>query len=295
MTTLYHYCDANAFMSIVKNKKLWLSSTSKMNDLNEGSMITRALHEMVSRRYGEAPFDTVRSLSSAFKDELYACCFSSETDSTVQWMTYADSGRGLSIGFDSKKILQNHCDYSRELNVDDYFSGVNDVLIQNTFMLGPVVYLDKDNSIRILDSISSKLDGAHITNDSFDSEMLDLVQTCGWFDAITKDFSFRHENEYRITHAPKRVGSIQLSRTAAEDDIRPRVSHLDPLCWRTTRYGLAPYYEFPVPIDAISEIWLGPRNPDHPNIGGDHLLRMFCRQHDIQHARIELSASPYRG
>ncbi|MCP2092012.1 UNVERIFIED_ORG: hypothetical protein J2Y81_008118 [Paraburkholderia sediminicola] len=45
MTTLYHYCDANAFMSIVKNKKLWLSSTSKMNDLNEGSMITRALQK----------------------------------------------------------------------------------------------------------------------------------------------------------------------------------------------------------------------------------------------------------
>ncbi|VEA41063.1 Uncharacterised protein [Salmonella enterica subsp. enterica] len=31
--TVYHYCRTDSFLSIIKNKKLWLSSMDHLNDL----------------------------------------------------------------------------------------------------------------------------------------------------------------------------------------------------------------------------------------------------------------------
>jgi len=120
MPIIYHYCDANAFMSIVENLKLRLSSTSKMNDLNEGSVTEKYLVSLLKEGDREASIEELRAHIEMAKDEMYACCFSRDPDSTVQWMAYANEGKGFAIGFDVDSLLAGK-DYARLQSESAYF------------------------------------------------------------------------------------------------------------------------------------------------------------------------------
>jgi hypothetical protein len=104
---IYHYCDAAAFISIVTNKKLWLTNTRKMNDHSEGAIIERAILKWLREdqerndppRYADNAASLIEEALAQNRPELYACCFSRERDSTTQWLNYADRGRGFAIGF----------------------------------------------------------------------------------------------------------------------------------------------------------------------------------------------------
>ncbi len=46
---LFHYCPSAAFLSILKSKKLWLSSTSNMSDYAEVHWARRLIDTEISR------------------------------------------------------------------------------------------------------------------------------------------------------------------------------------------------------------------------------------------------------
>ena len=45
MDIIYHYTDLNAFLSIIKNKKLWLSATNNLNDYYEVGWFLNKIHK----------------------------------------------------------------------------------------------------------------------------------------------------------------------------------------------------------------------------------------------------------
>lgn len=45
---VYHYCDLNAFQSILKNKTLWLSDVKKSNDCEEGNYLINLIHSYLN-------------------------------------------------------------------------------------------------------------------------------------------------------------------------------------------------------------------------------------------------------
>jgi hypothetical protein len=51
----------------------------------------------------------------------------------------------------------------------------------------------------------------------------------------------------------------------------------------------APYYEFSFPREAVTEIWIGPRNPDHPNVSGQHLRACAGPDVDVPVSRLALA------
>ncbi|MBB5465243.1 hypothetical protein HDG32_001347 [Paraburkholderia sp. CI2] len=294
MPTIYHYCDANALLSIVKNKKLWLSSTTKMNDVKEGSVVETALRYRLSRPMDKLTLEEIDPYIKVVKDEIYACCFSSEGDSTVQWMSYADSGKGFAIGFDTGRLLSQYPDSSSIETFESYFKDNTKKLREtNKIKLSPVIYFTDKNRSKIMQLISNLLKKIGATEDENELHYYTIAQTTAWFDSITKDAGFSHEVEYRLTHTPEGLTLAQMIDTSNYEPLR--ASDLDPLLWRASRYGLAPYYEFCFPPDAIKEILIGPRNPDHPNVSAQHLVKQFCVRNEIPHAHVQNSKSPYRG
>lgn len=309
MPTIYHYCDANAFLSIVKNKRLWLGSTTKMNDVKEGAVVETALRHRLSRPLDtltlkeidpyikavkDEIFKEIEPYIKVVKDEIYACCFSTEGDSTVQWMSYADSGKGFAIGFNAERLLSEYPDNSSIETLESYFKGDTKKLREtNKIKLGPIIYFTDKNRSKIMQLISNQLKKIDAAKGENDLHYYTIAQTTAWFDSITKDAGFSHEDEYRLTHTPEGLTVSQMLDTSNDEPLR--ASDLDPLLWRASRYGLAPYYEFCFPPDAIKEIWIGPRNPDHPNISAQHLVKQFCVRNEIEHAHVLSSKSPYRG
>lgn len=106
---LYHYCSTETFISIVRNRCIWLSDINTMNDFSE--------HHWAYERFVEAANLERDRLSRRFFDELdavlsetqtniipFVSSFSTDGDVLSQWRAYADDGKGVSIGFDAKKI-----------------------------------------------------------------------------------------------------------------------------------------------------------------------------------------------
>lgn len=107
MTTLYHYCSASTFASIIADRSIWLSSLSLSNDTMEGKLVA-AIFRSLFKKAGldetkaSIVMDSVMRLEEVI-DGL-GFCLSESGDLLSQWRGYAQDGQGFSIGF-SKQYL----------------------------------------------------------------------------------------------------------------------------------------------------------------------------------------------
>ena len=99
---LYHYCSADSFVSIVRNRSVRLSSLSLSNDSMEGRLLKKTVLRLANRD----------NLTEAAKIRLNECldfnersydalgfCLSTQGDLLSQWRGYANDACGFSIGF----------------------------------------------------------------------------------------------------------------------------------------------------------------------------------------------------
>lgn len=160
---LYHYTSLQSFLSILKNKQLWASERSLMNDRQEYIILSEFISSIFNKRcrggvlnFG-LPLDLLSSenqmdwyiqhaLSKRFlpietsQDHTFVFSMSSVPDLLSQWRAYASDGNGVCIGFDA-----------------DYFSALTD---ENQF-LRECFYFDSEtegNVSRVIGSIFSELD-----------------------------------------------------------------------------------------------------------------------------------------
>lgn len=128
MGVIYHYCSPEAFLSIAKNKKLWLSATNNMNDSAEGVWLIDTLKKVLSININP----TNRTSRNAIYNYLtlnnnikFISCFSKEYDLLSQWRAYAQDGEGVAIGFDEDKFelssgfASNHPDPKESIKIND--------------------------------------------------------------------------------------------------------------------------------------------------------------------------------
>lgn len=125
---LYHYCDANAFLSICTNKKIRFSDVYSMNDFLEmhwGYSIWEQVASDLIEELGEEFTNTTDQIisESGLLGTLTACCFSLEGDVLSQWRAYADDGKGYVIGFSAEALtrlpvrpLKVQYDKSKQIN-----------------------------------------------------------------------------------------------------------------------------------------------------------------------------------
>jgi Protein of unknown function (DUF2971) len=109
MTTLYHYCTASTFHSIIARKSIWLSSLSMSNDAMEGKLISDIMNKMaLDDGLDSILFAELNSALAAWErivDGL-GICLSKEGDLLSQWRGYAGDAAGFSIGFDHSYLRE---------------------------------------------------------------------------------------------------------------------------------------------------------------------------------------------
>lgn len=146
----YYYCSLSTFLNIVKNKQIYLSDPLKMNDKleikwylerlkNESISLegpefleVESLFNMLKMRSGiDFTFDELLEiLNSEGQNSVYICCFSRESDILSQWRTYADNGRGISVGFNLEKL-----------------AGADNLLVREVIYSNDIVYGDIESDV----------------------------------------------------------------------------------------------------------------------------------------------------
>ncbi|MFR9296093.1 MAG: DUF2971 domain-containing protein [Aedoeadaptatus pacaensis] len=257
----YYYCSLSTFLNIVKNKQIYLSDPLKMNDKLE---IRWYLERLKNERIGleelefseeEYLFNMIKMrsgidfaldelleiLNSEGQNSVYICCFSKESDILSQWRTYADNGRGISVGFNLEKLAR-----------------ADNLLVNEVIYTNDVVYGGVESDVEcVADTIGTVIDYYNITTKEKQLEVFlhelipDLVKY--------KNPAFSEEKEVRIIYCEdlkfeKIVDSygaftnnwetVELEhdfRMKGDDDITEFVKmDFDP--------------------DAIEEICIGPKN-----------------------------------
>lgn len=268
MTTIYHYCDASTFVSIIESGKLRLTNARKTNDKYERDYFKEKAFEYLAGLVKQdksldsfyttlqVHFDLLEDLS-----DFYICCLSKQRDSVGQWVAYADKGAGFAIGFDinalrmvvGAPILDNNYAVTSLENTEE------------DWRFAPVIYGDADGMKPHLEKIAS-FGQAHekIKNGTTQPARDYINQMCAFF----KHPVFREENEWRVIY----------------DATHPKIF------WRYGKYGLTPYCETPNILSCIREVVIGPSNLDRD---AEAYVQSFLTSHDIN-AQIEKSQSPYR-
>ncbi|WP_199032418.1 hypothetical protein [Ralstonia sp. ASV6] len=83
MPTIYHYCDATAFTSVIQKRVLWLSNTRRMNDASEVVGMERAFRELIEVEARSANW-TDQKLRSLL-DDLAVWAAAGFMDTLLRW------------------------------------------------------------------------------------------------------------------------------------------------------------------------------------------------------------------
>ena len=117
----YYYCSLETFLNIIKNKQIYLSDPLKMNDALEVQWYLNRLNEERNENEIESVFNMMKMRSNinfSFEElvyclktkgqrSVYISCFSKESDILSQWRSYADDGKGVSIGFNLEELAKS--------------------------------------------------------------------------------------------------------------------------------------------------------------------------------------------
>ena len=254
----YYYCSLNTFLSIIKNKQIYLSDPLKMNDNlelkwyldrlnNEQFTVDKvdyqeSIFDMVKKRSGlNFTFEElVEILNSKGQKSVYISCFSREPDILSQWRAYAEDGRGVSIGFNLDMLKK----------ADNFF--VSEVIYTDD-----VVYGSNESGIEIVaDTINivfsvNKIAGKEEQMEVFLHELIpELIQY--------KNPSFIEEQEIRLVYCEDMKFEKIIDRNGA---FREKWNYIElEHDFRTIGSdNITEFVKLDFCLNAIEEICIGPK------------------------------------
>lgn len=112
--TIYHYTSHASAMSMISNFELWLTNIRFMNDAKEFLWVYDRLNEIISKRKEENKIlnsliendISVREDKSKRNISICVSSFSFNKDDVAQWVQYGSNGEGISVGFNTEKLLE---------------------------------------------------------------------------------------------------------------------------------------------------------------------------------------------
>ena len=237
---VYHYCSPDAFLGIIKNKSLWLSSTKSLNDPNDSKYFFNKFLEEIKRLNVGKNKEDVKNLLDSISILLrspYIISFKKKDDLNM-WRAYSLLTNGFSIGFnkryfkfDSDKYLEPNYKFVRFIDWADLKYKENDMDQLISYFADKIV--KEWNPSERLSSPPKEI---------FSISKLNMMY---------KDPAFKEEEETRIIFRPNLIQESKLI-------------HEYPLKFRITQNKLISYYELLFSEEKegspISEIWIGPNN-----------------------------------
>lgn len=276
MSNFYHYTDLNAFLSIIKNKKLWLSGTNNLNDHQELHWAASKIVNILSERKAGAEVERAELIWMGFKrmfTQYYICSFSTSSDLLSQWRAYGQDGAGVAIGFSRASFP--------EMSRPPYLTASS---ADNT-SFSKVIYSEREQEEIIRSFIepsfkSPALDqNTHMAISTACSELASYM-------SIFKNPAFSEENEWRLIHRPMIMGFEGKRMSIVNQSVsQPQ--------FRVSNNKIVTYFEFPLDkapsSDYFLEIVLGPKCEI-----SEHDLRIFLTSNNLPEINISMSKASYR-
>lgn len=282
MPLIYHYCDTNAFLSIIQSDTLRLSSVFSMNDSGEMSFFRNAVLPTVIKAVSSNPnlMNEKDLIHSVIADaDCYSACFSEDGDDLYQWQAYGGKGKGISLGFEPSEL----CQHRLHFNFDSM-----SVVVKRTkdssakVELAKVTYLRPDE----VDDFARKFKDTMLTfnpNDGLkgvNSFNRFLIAAC----KTVKSYAFRAENEHRLMYSPLIVDPANIGE---KETVGGTISERK---WRVGTYGITPYFDYPDKVKtSIREVIIGPGS-----IESQEQIETFLRSQGIVGVKVIKSNSTLR-
>lgn len=270
---LYHYCPSPALPDILRSGVLWLTHQSGLNDLRESVWVVPFIQDEIRRRRTDSTAEFLVQLGRQFdlnaQSETYVASFSSDGDVLSQWRAYGMDGDGFAIGF-RPQAFRARLGTPMTSAVPEHTVGFLKVHYDNQLL--------KERIAEIFDRhISAEQDGNNIIECSFKLRALALS---------FKNPAFREEDEWRVCYSPLITTHLEKRDLKIDGMLRE-------LRFRTSRYGVLPYFHMPfgenAREDAIAEIVVGPKN-----VSNNNLLMMLLLSLGYRKASVRRSSASYR-
>ncbi len=277
---LYHYCGVKEFHGIFSSKQFWLSNATFMNDYMEHRwLIEKARKRIQELSKTSSHAEHYKRLFKYLDDDNvpYIFCFSSKGDMLSQWRAYSGDGAGFAIGFTFK-----------------YISEQVDKLKGNRYSIGLYeVEYDENKQLEFIDkSVEFYIDNLSKTKpDELKTEAIEAALHICNSATVCKNPGFIEEGEWRIVLFPSVTGWIPGGEVIKWPIFYDLGS--SDICFRVSANRIIPFFKFTFTPDAITEIYLGPKNYAREK---DYSLRMFLQNQDFNPESIKIinSAATYR-
>lgn len=209
--SIYHYTSIDGLKSILKNKSIWLSDISFLNDESEMKYTLDLINDYLDsvKKYDGEYKDIIKKVISNLKNpennpvrySYYVVSFSLNSDSLPIWIYYTKdiNSSGYNIEFDKNKITQIIKNYS-----------------SNGCLSGQVIY-NKTKQLNIIRQILNKYFDLYLVapeaeewNSGKKMSLLSAVNDLQIFSLFFKSSYFKNEEEYRIVVPVMQFGDERL-------------------------------------------------------------------------------------
>lgn len=239
---VHHYCSPSVFLSLIKNKELWLTSLSQSNDLLEGTWMLRHWLEKFNssdpkqrlrRRGAQLSVESILHHNVAL-----GVCFSEESDLLSQWRGYAQDGSGFSVTFDKAKLQRFAADFDGG----------------TPLALSKIAYGYKD--------LERTNDVVRLLHGAFGADADKYQEGKDGFGSMSLEFTPEKHRQQR--EAARSLFSVKNEAFAEEKEWRlfvfDSIDSIKSVEFRESRNVLSPFIRVRIPTDVVLGVTLGPTN-----------------------------------
>lgn len=280
---LYHYTTQEGLLGILEKACIWATHYRYLNDTSEGQIVSKLLIEELRKRNCDegviSQGETI--LSEITSQDVYATSFSEDGNLLSQWRAYSGNSGGYSIGFSPNYLESIGKHFFKNISGPHYLP--DNPLIQCQYFKDGVERQLKDKIQQAVDSYieeaerikrtlpSTEQIGRHTPAGISLRHFRDFSRDC----AITKDYAFHEEREWRLV--------VNLHQFGYDGFIRQG------------RSMLIPYLKIPLTCPEqcpeIKRIIIGPcPNPAEARMS----VKMLLNKQKIWNVDVKDSMIPYR-
>ena len=110
---LFHYTDLEGVKGIFTSRTLWMSKFTASNDISEILLAIQHFQGFVQRKASELTKEegdflreAADQLESFRRTNICLASFCEQHDLLSQWRSYGNDGRGIALGFNSKRLVE---------------------------------------------------------------------------------------------------------------------------------------------------------------------------------------------
>jgi hypothetical protein len=280
---LYHYTTQDGLLGILEKACIWATHYRYLNDASEGQIVSKLLIEELTKRNCDEGVISQgkRILSEITSQDVYAASFSEHGNLLSQWRAYSGKSGGYSIGFSPnyleaigkhfcKNISEPHYSPDNPLIQCQYFDDDVERQLKEKIQKEVESYIEEAERIKRTLPSTEQI-GRHTPAGIALRHFWEFSRDC----AITKDYAFHEEREWRLVVHMRQFGNDGF--------------------FRQGRSMLIPYLKIPLTCPEqrieIREIYIGPcPNPAEAL----RSVKMLLKRQDIYGVEVKDSMIPYR-